>query len=872
MTVPLTVEADEALRLAQARPAEALPLASKVADQALAAGDLAAASVAERALGLVALHTQNLPDAVDHFLHAVRLAERGAAHTVAARARISLSYALSVTGATRRALREADLAASHLTGFDRVRLEVQRALILTQLGRLDEGLAIYRQTLPAVRRRRDVLLEVRLLCNRGILYAYQGEYQLAEADLRKATELSDQAGQDLMGTFIRGNLGYVAACRGDVIAALSWYDEAEAQRRALGATVAHLLQDRAKLLLAVRLLPEGRRAAEAALAEWRRQGDASSAAEATLLLAEAALLEGQPRTAHALAEDARASFTRQRRAAWQALARHVSLQASLADPAVPVPVGRARRVATALDRAGWRAGAADVRLFVATLHLTSGRVRQARVDLEQARLSRRQGPIGLQARAWHAEALLRLATGRRRTAAAAVARGLRLIEEYRATLGVDLGTSFAAYRTDLADLGLRMALEDRHPRRVLQWVERGRASHLMFPPVRPPDHDDPLAADLAALRGVALAVDEALRAGLPTRSLSRRQANLEARIRRHGLRTQRAGGIAAVVPVGELAEALGDWALVEYVLVDDRLLALTLAGRRCRLHELGASREVVHEVRYLDDGLQRQALPGTRDAPRAQASARLAAQRLEERLVTPLARVLGDRPLVIAPSGALQLVPWSVLPGLRSRPLCVTPSASAWYLAAQRDVDAGSVLAAAGPALPGAAEEASAVAALYPWAELRTGEQATVEGVLGAVDGVGIVHLAAHGHLRADNPLFSHLRLSDGPLTAYDLERAPGMASVAVVPACDAGRTVARRGNEVLGLATAFLARRCRTLVAPLLCVPDVETVPHMIAFHEHLRAGNSPAEAMMRARLRGAPSLEEPRSSVDLFACLGAG
>lgn len=868
----LASQADEAMRLAQARPAEGLSLAVEVAGRALEAGDLPSASVAERAQGLVALHTQNLPDAVAHFVQAVRYAERGAAPIIAARARISLSYALSAMGATKRALREADLAAGHLSGFDSVRLKVQRALILTQLGRLDEGLAIYRQTLPVVRRHRDVRLEVGLLCNRGILYSYRGEYGLAETDLRKAADLSDQAGQDLMGAFIRGNLGYVAACRGDVLAALRWYDEAEAQRRALGATSAHLLQDRAKLLLAVRLVPEGRRAAEAALAEWHRQGDATSAAEAQLLLAEAALLDGQSSAAYALAEEARASFARQRRPAWQALARHVALQASLADSGEPVPIGRARRVANELERAGWRAGAADVRLFTATQHLSNGRVRQARTDLERAKLSRRHGPVGLQARAWHAEALLRLATGRRRTAAAAVARGLRLIEEYRATLGAaDLSTSFAAHRAELANLGLRMALKDRHPRRILQWVERGRASHLMFPPVRPPS-DDRLAADLAALRGVVVAIDEALRAGEATRNLLRRQADLEARIRMRSYRTPRSGDVSSVVPLSTLAETLQDWALVEYVVIDGRLLALTLVNRRCRLHELGPARQVEQEVRYLDSGLQWQTLARTRDTRHAGASARLAAQRLQEFVVAPLLRVLGDRPLVIVPSGTLQLLPWSVLPCLRSRPLCVTPSASVWHLAEQRSVACRSVLAVAGPTLPGATEEATAVAALYPRAELLTGEHATVEQVLGAVDGMDVVHLAAHGHPRADNPLFSHLQLADGPLTAYDLERIPGMASLVVVSACDAGRTVQREGNEVLGLATAFLARRCRALVTPLLSVPDVETVPHMIALQQHLRSGCSPAEALMRARMAAAPILEDPTASVDLFACLGAG
>ena len=78
---------------------------------------------------------------------------------------------------------------------------------------------------------------------------------------------------------------------------------------------------------------------------------------------------------------------------------------------------------------------------------------------------------------------------------------------------------------------------------------------------------------------------------------------------------------------------------------------------------------------------------------------------------------------------------------------------------------------------PGLASEGAEVAQLaidYAGAQepvVLGGGTATAAGVLSAIDGAGLAHIAAHGTFRADSPLFSALRLDDGPLTVYDLER-----------------------------------------------------------------------------------------------------
>jgi len=113
-----------------------------------------------------------------------------------------------------------------------------------------------------------------------------------------------------------------------------------------------------------------------------------------------------------------------------------------------------------------------------------------------------------------------------------------------------------------------------------------------------------------------------------------------------------------------------------------------------------------------------------------------------------------------------------------------------------------------------------------------------------------LLHIAAHGHFRHDNPLFSALHLGDGPLLLADLNdlRLPE-ASLVTLSACETGLGDLRGGGDVHGLSRAFLHAGAETLLVSLWRIPDEATARLMTAFYRRLVKGASPAEALCQAQ-----------------------
>lgn len=861
--------------MAESDARRAIRLARTVVQAARAEGDPTAESVAERAWSLAAYYLADGANALLHSRRAIRVGQRAETTRTTAEARMTFAAVLSWNGRAGSALRELDLALAELTGLERARAQAQRAAVLHLLGRLDEAMDGYRAALPALRRAEDLLWVQRVLKNRGVAYTQRGEFAAAEADLRTAEELCHQLDLDLSLGLVQQNLGFLDVRRGDVPSAMSYLDLAEAKFRALHSRIGRVLADRAELLLSVRLLSEAREVADEAVRALEQEGAAVALPEARLLLAQASLLDGDLSHAERHAQRAVGEFTRHRRAHWAELARLTLTQCRLTDER------KRRRISVSgLERAAdllaptWPDAAVECRLVAAALAFERGRPTRGRAILTHASHGRRRGVATLRARAWYAEALLRQNNGDHRGARRAARAGLRILDEHVAALGAtDLRAHAAGLRTELVRLGLGIALREGPAARVFEWAERGKASHLAHPPARPPS--DPLLADaLAELRTTVMELDKLRGAGGHSVRLSHRQMVLEREIRDHH-RRQPGGPVTTLTappPIDVLVAALGECALLEFVQLDQELHLLTVVDGQQRMRLLGSITEVAEIAEFLPFCLRQVARRSISDRSRERATALMATAtaRLDALLLAP-ATEIADRPLVIIPTGPLQSLPWAVLPSCRGRPVTVSPSATLWWVAGRRTPTRGPALVAAGPGLTGAGREAEVVASIHRTTAI-TGPSATVEAITKGLDGVAVAHLATHGWVNHENPLFSALRFADGPLMVHDLQAVGHTPHTVVLAACDVGRSVVRTGDELLGLSATLLAQGTSQLIAPVVSVLDVDTAPLMIAFHRLLAAGHPAAVALACAQQDLAGRDPTDLAKVAPFVCLGAG
>jgi len=447
--------------------------------------------------------------------------------------------------------------------------------------------------------------------------------------------------------------------------------------------------------------------------------------------------------------------------------------------------------------------------------------------------------------------------------------GLRLLSRHQSRFGsLDLRTGSAALGLELARMGLDAALAGGSPAQVFSWLERSRAQSFRALPVRPPV-DARITDIVAELRHLAAEIRAAELAGRRDPAARRRCAELERAVRAHGWQAVGAGERGATPTLSQVRAELGstDSALVSLAVQRGQLLGLVVTGRGAWLRRLSSWDAVTEAASRLHrdiEALCDRVLPSAIDAV-VRLSARRQSAELAQRILAPLRRLIGDRDLVLVPTRSLSAVPWSVLPELRGRPVTVTPSASAWLDARRTPLPTGSAppVLVAGPHLDHAAAEVAEIARVRPDAVVLRGADATVPAVLDQLDGGDVVHIAAHGHHEKDNVLFSRLDLIDGPLMAYDVQLLRAAPSHVVLPACDVGRTVVRRGDELLGFTAALLYMGTRSVVSCVNRVLDERSVDSMSRYHRALRDGHSPARALADA-CAGDP--------LSPFVCFGAG
>jgi tetratricopeptide (TPR) repeat protein len=855
--------------------------ASRTAEQSLAEAtashDGTARARAERVLGLAAHATHDAAAAAAWLRRAIRTAQRCGEPVLEAEARMSYSLVLDDLGRPAAALQEIDRACLRLSGLRLARADMQRALILRRAGRDNDALAGYHRALAEFRRHGDAAWEGRVLINRGILRCYRGDLAEAQADLLEAGQIFRRLGLASVLAQVQHNLGFLAAQAGDVTGALAYYDQARAQLSYVGAGAVTEL-DRAELLLDARLLPEARAAIAQAITAARAGQFSSLLGQAQLVSARIELMGGATAQARVSAARARSTFTRQGRPTWAVLARRTEVAARVAAG------GRDRRAVRALEQAGdelaaaaWLPRAWDAWIDAAHLAISLGDVPTAERCLDKAAAGRRSGPATLRARAWHAAALVALHAGRVTTAKRHAAAGYREVETHQASLGAtELGILGGSAGVEIAALRLRLSLRDNDPRGALRWLQRVRSASLRLPPARPSD-DPAVTAGLAEVRAITSEIATTALGSPRLQRLLRRQRAIEAEVRQRSWRAAwQADGPGGEVltrspSLAELAAGLGDRALVELFALDGHLHALVLADGKVRYRRLCTVAAATSELAALRFAIRR-ALAYAHDpaaAARAARSLDYAAGELDRLLLDELMDLVGDRDLVIAPTGELHALPWAMLSSCHFRAVCVSPSSWQWWRAHRVPDRGGEVVLVSGPAPQHAAAEVAALRRQLPDARALTGRDATVARALSELDGARWGHLASHGMFRADNPLFSHLTLADGPMTVADLSALRRPPLLVLLSCCDSGLSAVHPGNELQGLAASLLGLGTRTVIASLGPVDDAATPTLMTDLYRRLRAGAPPAAALAAAQAAAPP---QNAVSAASFVCMGAG
>jgi tetratricopeptide (TPR) repeat protein len=782
----------------------------------------------------------------------------GSAREAALRARTLLGVARcgyeanGDLGAAMRVLDDAeDLCRHHRLATELIAVQGQRGLLWLRSGDVERAREELDRAEPRLDREpsRDAAV---VLLNRGALHLDAGAVAAAEQDLEAAAAHAAAIGDRSVEGKALHNLGYAHFVRGDLPLALRRMAESEEAFSDLAPHPVALL-DRSRVLYEAGLVREAVEALEAAAAIVEDDGAAVDLAHVRLDTARCLLQLRRHEPALRAARAAREAFVAQSNTQWALRAELVELEAELGvlvrdGDVADCPRVHRRAGEIAEQASGLAPGLVTVpaRVLQAEAAVLAGDVEVARKALAAAG---GDDGVALSVRIQREAVAARLAFGEgdRRHGLAAVRRGHALLSDHRARLGsVDAVTAAALHGVRLAIVDVEAALATGRASAVFDAVERGRATFAGTGRVRPPA--DPRIAELLerARREVEASVAE--------ETLEAREAHVAEARRLQEAARRRAwqdGGSqdpprpATARRVREALRTTPDVTVASLALVGGVLHAVVLdaAGERLvRLAPWDEVAEQVHRVRadlgVLANGLIPELLRST-----AAASLARALGRLDETLLGPLG-VTGD--LHLAARDLLLTVPWSSLPSRRGR----RTWANAWVdlRVGERPRRSDRALVVAGPGLLAADEEASLVAAVWDDAVLLGGADASCAATAGRLAHAGVVHLAAHGTHEPDNPLFSSVRLADGPLFAHELDGTDLAGAVVVLSACEVGRSTSRVGGEPLGLTSVLLRHGASAVIAAVAPLRDDVAVRVMPALHTALRDGLRPGRALARA------------------------
>jgi len=318
------------------------------------------------------------------------------------------------------------------------------------------------------------------------------------------------------------------------------------------------------------------------------------------------------------------------------------------------------------------------------------------------------------------------------------------------------------------------------------------------------------------------------------------------------------------IPDVEEVQAMlqADEVLVEYYMIGDRFQAFIISRNKFEIvRDLTTTSTVRTALKGFTFQLSKFHLQAAYLESHAQLLLKAIQYHLRElyrHLIEPIQDKL-DRPsLIFVPHHVLHYVPFHALydgANYLVDAYAVSRGASASVLKICREkkiqrTEQDLVLAVPDEMTPYINEEVAALRSLLPKGLFFVGREAREDKLRRYGPTAGKLHIAAHGIFRADNPMFSSLKLGDSWLNLFDIFNLQLGAELTVLSACETGMSAVWEGDELLGLARGFLYAGTPSLVVSLWTVNDRSTAQLMRRFYEALHRGASKTRALQEAIL----------------------
>lgn len=339
-----------------------------------------------------------------------------------------------------------------------------------------------------------------------------------------------------------------------------------------------------------------------------------------------------------------------------------------------------------------------------------------------------------------------------------------------------------------------------------------------------------------------------------------------------------------VTSLKELQQTLApNEAFLQYVLSDSFVYVLAICHDSIQSQLIATESSIAYDIKQLHKALKNNHPNLYQDQVR----------NLHPYIIGDLLPFLAGKKLIISPDAELHYIPFGTLPVqipesqaskgevyknmeyiIERHPICYNYSATLYLLNKNKPHNATSqkigtwapdfkgmdsilkekgIFSSLGD-LPGAQKEVNNISLLFETTPFLMTE-ATEHHFKNVADQYAVLHIATHGLLNDEAPLYSSLILNnegeeDGILHTFELYNMNLNADLAVLSACNSGMGKLTKGAGVLSIARGFAYAGVPNIVMSNWPVSDLSTLELMKAFYRYLKQGLPKDEALQKAKI----------------------